>query len=53
MTIETLKELTSNKIRNLNLQLRNANYNGEINKISQIEEEIIECENTLDKLNSL
>lgn len=53
MTIETLKELTNNRIRNLNLQLRNANYNGELEEISKLEQEIIECENTLDKLNSL
>jgi hypothetical protein len=53
MTIEALKELTNNKIRNLNLQLTNVNYNGEIEQISQLEKEIIECENTLDKLNSL
>lgn len=53
MTIDTIKELLSNKLKNLETQLNSATLSGNISDVISIQNDIQETKNTLDSLNSL
>lgn len=53
MNIQTLKELVSNKLNQLNSLLSDAKRDGDIERVISLETEISEATNTLKKLENI
>lgn len=53
MTIDTLLQLTTNKLSNLNEQKKYYTQMGDVNKIIELDDEIGETEITIEKLKTL